>query len=110
MSDCIFCDIAQKQTRSKIIYETEEFIVIENIDPQAPFHVLVMPKKHIEKTDAISGRAGDNFWNKMISVCNEVIRKEGLDKTGYRLVNNGAGYNGIAHEHMHILGGSGWKP
>jgi len=107
--DCIFCDIAAKKTRSKIVFENDEFIVIENINPQAPVHVLVMPKDHIEKKDAIAG-ASQNLWDKMIAVSNLIIKKYELDKTGYRLVNNGAGYNGIEHEHIHILGGKDWHP
>ena len=107
--DCIFCEIARKNARSKIVFENDKYIAFENINPQAPIHILVIPKDHVEKTDAING-VPDYFWFELISAANEVIKKFGLDQSGYRLVNNGAGYHVIDHEHLHILGGDGWKP
>ncbi len=108
-SDCIFCDIAQGKIKSSIVLENDGFIAIENINPEAPVHILVMPKEHIKKKDAISGKVND-FWNNLVKFAYQVIQKYELDKTGYRLVNNGAGYNDIDHEHFHILGGKNWKP
>lgn len=109
MSDCIFCNIVQQKTRSKIVFENDKYIVIENINPQAPVHVLIMPKMHIEKKKAVSGKI-KGFWDEMMQTANVVIKKYGLDKTGYRLVNNGAGYNHIDHEHVHLIGGKSWSP
>lgn len=108
-SDCIFCKIINKEIPSKVIYESAFFIAINNINPKAPIHLLIMPKKHIEKVDSISGKIKD-LWSDMMLFTNEVIKAKNLDKTGYRIVNNGAGYQGIDHEHIHLMGGFNWAP
>ena len=109
MSDCIFCDIAQKTARAQIVLENDDFVAFENISPRAPVHILVIPKEHLDKKDAISGKS-PQFWDNMMEFVNEVIKKFELDKTGYRLVNNGAGFHAIDHEHIHVMGGQSWKP
>lgn len=109
MSDCIFCKIINKEIPSEIVLESDSFIAIKNIHPKAPIHSLVMPKEHIDKVDSISGKKED-LWSKMMVFANEVITSNGLDKTGYRIVNNGAGYHGVDHEHIHIMGGKDWIP
>lgn len=107
--DCIFCKIIKKEIPSEVVLESKDFIAIKNIHPKSPFHVLIMPKVHIEKEDSIAGRSGD-LWNDLILFANEVIVANGLDKSGYRIINNGAGYQGVDHEHIHIMGGKDWKP
>ncbi len=107
--DCLFCKIGEKKETAEVIWENEEFICIKNKYPMAPVHVLVMPKDHVVKTElATSGNGG--FWSKIMPVVFEVVRSLGLDKTGYKLVNNGAGYNHFEHEHIHVLGGSLAEP
>lgn len=106
---CIFCDIVNKKIESKVVCETDEVLVIENINPSAPIHLLVLPRMHIDKNNCVKNSDG-MFWPKLIEASFDVIKELGLDKTGYRLVNNGGGYQGIDHEHIHILGGKGWKP
>ena len=96
---------------STILLEDENFIVIENKYPVAPVHVLVLDKQHRVKSDTISGAYTDlGYWDEMISVANKAINLLNLDKTGYKLINNGAGYNHFEHEHLHILGGSKEEP
>lgn len=107
--ECIFCDIANKKTRAKIVYETDKYIAIENINPQSPIHILLMPKDHIDKKDSISG-VYPQFWSDIMSEAEKIIRKFELDKSGYRIINNGAGYHAIDHEHIHIMGGKSWRP
>ncbi len=107
--DCIFCKIIKKEIPSELVLESKDFIAINNIHPKAPIHILVMPKAHIEKVDSISGVNRD-LWSDMILFANEIISKFDLDKSGYRIINNGAGYNGVDHEHIHIMGGKDWKP
>lgn len=106
---CIFCKIIKKEIPSEVVLESKDFIAIKNIHPKSPFHVLVMPKAHVEKVDAISGSIKD-FWSEIMLFANEVISKFDLDKSGYRIINNGAGYHGVDHEHIHIMGGNDWKP
>jgi len=109
MTDCLFCKIIEGSEPSKKVLETERFVVIKNKFPKAPVHLLVLSKKHCEKKDVMSGKH-PGFWDGMMDACWEAIKRFGLDKTGYKLVNNGAGYNHFEHEHMHILGGTKEEP
>jgi histidine triad (HIT) family protein len=110
-SECLFCKIVSGEEPSNRVLETDEFVVIENKFPVAPVHVLVLDKKHNEKKDTISGKLSDrSYWDGMFQAIYETIGHLGLDKTGYKLVNNGAGYNHFEHEHFHILGGSKSEP
>ena len=107
--DCLFCQIGAHEAPAEIVWENEEFIAIKNKYPIAPVHVLVMPKDHVKKPDVATSQSG-MFWGKIMPVVFEVVDLLGLDKTGYKLVNNGAGYNGFEHEHIHILGGTKAEP
>lgn len=109
--ECLFCDIVSKKAPSAIVLETDGFLVIKNKYPVAPVHVLVLDKKHKEKKDTLSGKyIKENYWDEMFKAIYQTIQKLGLDKTGYKLVNNGAGYNHFEHEHFHIMGGSDAEP
>lgn len=110
---CLFCKIVAGEEPSKKVLETEDFLVIENKYPVAPTHVLIIDKKHHEKKDTVSGafsKSSNKYWDKMFEAIFDTIVKLGLDKTGYKLVNNGAGYNHFEHEHFHVLGGSKKEP
>ena len=109
MDGCLFCKIIDGQEPAKKVLETEDFLVIENKFPIAPVHVLVLSKDHKEKKDCVSG-VFEGFWDDMLAVCWRAIKKLGLDRSGYKIVNNGAGYNHFEHEHMHILGGTAEEP
>lgn len=107
--DCLFCLIGEHKEPSEIVWENDEYIAIKNKYPTAPVHVLVMPKHHIKKVEVGTSESG-MFWGKMMPVVFGVVNQLGLDKTGYKLVNNGAGYNHFEHEHIHILGGTKTEP
>ena len=115
---CLFCKIVAGEEPSQKVFETDDFLVIRNKYPAAPVHVLVLDKKHREKKDTISGvfsKSPNNYWDKMFSAISGTITKLGLNKigsgnSGYKLVDNGAGYNHFEHEHFHILGGSKEEP
>lgn len=109
MADCLLCKIVKGSSPSKKVLETDGFLVIENKFPAAPVHVLVLDKQHREKKDTMSGQHS-GFWDEMMSAIWQAIKHFGLDKTGYKLINNGAGYNHFEHEHMHILGGTKGEP
>ncbi len=111
--DCIFCKIIKKEIPSKIVYEDENIIGFEDINPQAPIHILIIPKEHIpminDLRDNHSKLIGD-----MIIVAKKLAKEKGISGTGYRLVfNNGenAGQE-VFHIHLHLLGGRkfGWPP
>ncbi len=109
MEDCLFCDLANGRGERDLIWENEEFVAISNKYPRAPIHILVMPKAHLSKRELASGRDG-GLWGKIMGAVFEVVRLKGMDKTGYKLVNNGAGYNHFDHEHIHVLGGTKGEP
>lgn len=103
-TDCIFCKIAAKEIPSEIVRETEDFVVIKDASPQAPVHLLVIPKAHyanfIECSD--SGLLGD-----MVAIAGKAAREAGVVESGFRLVvnTNEEGGQTVFHLHMHILGG-----
>lgn len=108
--DCLFCRIVKGTEESDKIWENEEFLCIKNKYAKAPTHVLVMPKKHIEKRQVGTASFDGVFWGKIMEAVFEVVKHLGLDKTGYKFVNNGAGYNHFEHEHIHVLGGTKEEP
>ena len=107
--NCLFCKIAAGEEPSEKVWENDEFICIKNKYPVARVHVLVMPKAHIKKQE-VATSGNEEFWGKIMSAVFAVVSLLGLDKTGYKIVNNGAGYNHFEHEHLHILGGTKTEP
>ena len=114
MSDCVFCKIAQKEIPSSTVYEDEAVIAFRDLEPQAPVHVLVIPKKHI--ASLMDFRAEDKELAARIiaEIIPEIAAKEGLGTGGFRVVTNiGAdGGQTVKHLHFHILGGRTmqWPP
>lgn len=98
MNDCIFCQIINKSLPSSPVYEDESVIVIPDIHPQAPIHLLVISKRHIDEFI----NADDQLLSQMLTVIKKVIRDQKI--SDYRLVNNGRGAAVIDHLHLHILG------
>jgi len=109
MQGCLFCRIVEGTEPSEKVTETGDFLVIKNKYPAAPIHVLVLSKSHSEKRDTLAGKY-PGFWDKMFSAISQTVNLLGLNKTGYKLVNNGAGYNHFEHEHVHVLGGTAEEP
>lgn len=110
-NSCLFCRIVRGEEPGTMVFENEDFMVIENKYPVSPIHLLVLDKFHREKKEVISGSYSDySYFEKLFGVIYQIVVKYGLDKTGYKLVNNGAGYNHFEHEHFHILGGSETEP
>lgn len=108
--NCLFCKIAAGEEASDKVWENDEFVAVKNKYPVAAVHLLVMPKEHVSKKNLVVRVTDDNFWSKIMAAVFDVIRLSGLDRTGYKLVNNGAGYNHFDHEHIHVLGGTKEEP
>lgn len=103
---CIFCQIARKEAPSDLVHEDDELVAFRDIQPQAPVHILVLPKKHI--ASLIEMADGDYpLIGKMASVANELAFKEGISEKGFRIaVNCGKeGNQTVGHVHMHLMGG-----
>lgn len=107
----IFCKIVKKKLPAKFIYEDEDFVVFEDIRPQAPIHLLIVPKKHFDEIHN-SNHKNLDLLGKMLLVAGQVAKKLGIDKKGYRLIlNQGAdGGQVVPHLHMHLLGGKKLGP
>ncbi|MGB9677612.1 MAG: histidine triad nucleotide-binding protein [Candidatus Ratteibacteria bacterium] len=108
---CIFCKIANNQIKSEKVYEDDDLICIKDINPQAPIHILIIPKKHIEKLYEVEEIS---LLGKMLKVACEIAEKEGIKESGYRIVintNKNAGQS-VNHLHFHLLGGRimHWPP
>ena len=102
--ECLFCRIVVGKEPCQKVLETDDFLVVYDKYPEAPIHLLVLDKSHNEKKETLSGKIS-GYWDKMIEAAFKAITALGLDKTGYKLENNGAGYNHFEHEHLHIMGG-----
>ena len=116
-SDCLFCKIVAKEIEAKIVHEDEATLAFRDINPQAPTHVLVIPKRHITCLDDLAP-GDDALVGKLIRTGVEIAKKEGHaggpTERGYRLVMNAGpdtGYS-VFHVHLHVLGGRKmtWPP
>ncbi len=103
---CVFCKIRDGQIPSPKLYEDDEVFVIRDINPKAPVHLLVIPRRHIETVSAMTS-ADFPVMARMTAAAQKVAQQEGIAESGYRLViNNGpnAGME-VWHLHLHVLGG-----
>lgn len=103
--DCVFCKIAINEISSKKVYEDGQIVAFNDLDPQAPVHVLIIPKKHIQSADQISDN-DTNIIGKIFMVASKIAKELGLEN-GYRIVNN-CGEDGgqtVPHLHFHLMGG-----
>ncbi len=107
-SECIFCDIVNAETDTEILHETDDLVVFKDINPHAPVHLLVVPKKHIRSINDLSPE--DNTLIAALIVAGQHMAKQsGVAQSGYKLVFNveRGGGQMIFHLHLHLLGG--WK-
>jgi histidine triad (HIT) family protein len=106
--DCIFCQIANGQTDTEIIYQTDTLVVFKDINPHAPVHLLFVPKKHIRSVNDLTG-ADQEILSELIMAAKEMAREHGVSKSGYKLLYNVEKGGGqlIFHLHLHLMGG--WR-
>ncbi|MDQ3504225.1 MAG: histidine triad nucleotide-binding protein [Actinomycetota bacterium] len=112
-SDCLFCKIVAGQIPADIVHETDTTVAFRDLEPQAPVHVLVIPKQH-QPSAAALGEAAPDVLVEVIAAARDVAVAEGIAQSGYRLVaNTGAdAHQTVFHAHVHVLGGRsmGWPP
>jgi histidine triad (HIT) family protein len=110
VSDCVFCRIAAKEVPAKLVYEDEAVVAFPDLNPRAPFHVLVVPRRHVERLADLDDEA---LAGKLTLAAARVARQAGQGD-GFRVVvNNGAGAGqSVFHLHLHVLGGRpfSWPP
>jgi histidine triad (HIT) family protein len=113
MADCLFCKIIKKEIPSKIVYEDNDMLAFNDIRPKAPTHILLIPKKHIEKLSDLTSGDSD-LTNKMILNISKIAEAAGIKESGFRVVVNNGTNSGqeVYHLHFHILGGKpmSWNP
>ena len=105
-NDCLFCKIVAGEIPSEFLYENDKLVVFRDINPQAPVHILIVPKKHIRSINELEDDDRP-IIAEMLMVAKEIAKTEGIAKSGYRLLFNvekGGGQE-IFHIHLHIFGG-----
>ena len=111
--NCLFCRIINAEIPAEVVQQDELAIVIRDINPQAPTHLLVIPKEHIESLDDAS-RKHEPLLGHLLRIAARMANAEGLTEGGYRtVINNGAGAGqSVFHLHVHVLGGRpmNWPP
>ena len=110
---CLFCKIINKEIPSKIVYEDEHVLAFEDLTPQAPVHILVVPKKHISTSLDIE-EEDNELIGRMFRAANAIAKEKGIAEKGFRAVmncNREAGQT-VFHIHLHLLGGRAmhWPP
>jgi histidine triad (HIT) family protein len=103
---CIFCRIVAGEVPSDIVYQDEDFLAFRDISPQAPIHVLIVPKTHIASSNELT-EGQQELVGCLIIIAKNLARKEGIAEKGYRLVINCGPEGGqvVPHLHLHLIGG-----
>jgi len=109
--DCIFCQIVAGKMPSEILYQDEEVIAFHDINPQAPTHLLIIPKRHIPSLAHLS-EAESPLIGHMVNIANQLAKREGISESGYRLAISCGEQGGqeVPHLHMHLVGGRQLAP
>jgi histidine triad (HIT) family protein len=113
MSDCLFCRIVRREIPGSIVYEDDQVLAFNDVNPQAPTHVLLVPKRHIASLSDLTP-GDDQLVGELTRRAAAIARERGIDASGYRTVfntNRDAGQT-VFHIHLHLLGGRPmqWPP
>ncbi len=113
MSDCLFCTIAAGGIPADVVHSDDEVLAFRDVSPQAPVHVLVIPRAH-HATASDLATADPALAGRLLAVAGEIAAREGVDDSGYRIVTNTGDSAGqsVHHVHFHLLGGRAltWPP
>lgn len=106
MENCLFCKIINKEIPSTIVYEDEEILAFKDINPIAPVHILVIPKKHFNDISEVSEKDSD-IIAKIHLIINKIAKEQGIADSGYRIISNCKEDGGqeVKHLHFHLIGG-----
>ncbi len=106
MSDCIFCKIADGEIPATVVFEDDELLAFEDVNPRAPVHVLIIPKEHLSTMND-PGPEHETLLGRMMLLASRIAKERGVSEGGYRvLVNcNADGGQEVFHLHMHVIGG-----
>lgn len=113
MENCLFCSILKKKIPATVVYEDDDILAFEDIRPQAPVHILIIPKEHHSSLNDIP-ESKDNLLGKILLGARKIAEKKKISKSGYRVVLNTGKDSGqeVFHIHFHLLGGRQmtWPP
>jgi histidine triad (HIT) family protein len=111
--DCIFCKIAAGEFNTQFVFENDELVAFRDIRPQAPVHILIIPRRHIERINQLTDSDVALVGN-MVLAANQLAKNENISDSGYRLVFNCGRDSGqeVEHIHLHLFGGRkmSWPP
>jgi len=113
MEDCIFCRIINKEIPASMVFEDEKMIAFNDINPQAPIHILLIPREHFSSLNEIPEEK-KNILSHLLLKARQIAQEKGIAEKGYRIVLNTAKDSGqeVFHIHLHLLGGRRmhWPP
>ncbi len=113
MSDCLFCRIVRGEIPAQIVKQDPDAVVLEDLEPQAPVHLLVIPRRHLATLNDLTPQ-DDALVGRLFRLAAEVARERGVAEPGWRAVVNvnRDGNQAVFHVHLHVLGGRamGWPP
>lgn len=113
MSDCLFCKIAEGKIPAKLVHEDERAVAFRDLNPQAPTHILIIPREHIASLNDLDD-AHEALVGHLHRVAGRLARSENIADSGYRVLFNTGAHAGqtVHHIHLHLLGGRalGWPP
>lgn len=114
MSETIFSKIIRKEIPASIVFENDKILAFKDINPKAPIHILIIPKKEIARVTDIDAETDSSILSELFKAANKIAEEMGIAKSGFRLVIN-CGEDGgqeVEHLHMHLLGGRqmNWPP
>jgi histidine triad (HIT) family protein len=104
--NCLFCKIARREIAGDVVYEDADLLAFNDINPQAPTHVLIIPKRHVATVNDVADADSDTF-GKLIACARSIANSRGIAAAGYRLIFNCNAQGGqtVYHVHLHLLGG-----
>ena len=113
MDDCLFCKMVSREIPSNIVFENDSVLAFRDIEPKAPTHILVIPKKHIQSINEL-GPDDQSLAGEILLAAKTIAKAEGIETSGFRTVfnTNDDGGQTVFHIHMHVLGGRrlSWPP
>ena len=113
MNDCLFCKMIAGEIPCNIVYENESVFAFRDIDPKAPTHILLIPRKHIRSINEL-GESDQTLAGELLLIAKKIAKDEGIDESGFRTIfnTNSDGGQTVFHMHMHILGDRkmAWPP
>ncbi len=113
MSDCLFCKIVARTIPAPLVYEDNLVVAFDDINPQAPIHALVIPRKHVVSLAELQDSDAE-LLGRLLLVSSKIAKLKGIAESGYRVVVNTGSHGGqsVFHLHLHVLGGRhlAWPP